>query len=69
MNNDYCILYNERFGLAAEAISLKNICYVNPSTAPAYFVFRASFGQFELKIALKKIYRQERGKCTKKLQS
>jgi hypothetical protein len=48
MNNDYCIMYNGRFGLAAEAFLFKNVHLVNHLSAIGYVNNWVDFGQFEL---------------------
>ncbi len=47
MNNDYCIMYNEGFGLAVEAFSLKNDITVSCLTVGTYVNIQTGFGQFE----------------------
>ncbi|MCF7955881.1 MAG: hypothetical protein K9M75_08780, partial [Phycisphaerae bacterium] len=63
MNNVYCLMYNEGFGLTAEAILYKYTCYANPLIVIGYIVSQADFGQFELFISSPKRVCLARGFC------
>ena len=47
MSNVYCLMYNDGFGLAAEAFSFKNKGHANSLIAIGYVNIQADFGQFE----------------------
>ena len=47
INNDYCIMYNERFALTVEAFLFKKIRHVNSLYVIGYGISQVDLGQFE----------------------